>query len=262
MVTVDLLVESRHEHHPVGGASASGRHDHRVTVDIRGVVTVLLPGTGSDEEYLTRAFGGPLRDAGALLHAVAPDPGNLLDGYFRALQEAAQDGPIVVGGVSLGAAVAARWALTHPEGTVGVLAALPAWTGAPADAPAAVSARHTAALLRRDGLAATTAAMRSSSPGWLADELTRSWRRQWPSLPGAMEQAAGYVAPTVAELRTLAVPMGVAAASDDPIHPHAVALEWVSAAPHAALREVDLAAFGPHPARLGAACVAALVAAG
>ncbi len=30
-------------------------------VDLRGVVTVLLPGTGSDDEYLTRAFADPLR---------------------------------------------------------------------------------------------------------------------------------------------------------------------------------------------------------
>ncbi|MCB1265314.1 MAG: alpha/beta hydrolase [Mycobacterium sp.] len=233
-----------------------------MAISIRGVVTVLLPGTGSDEDYLRRAFGGPIAEAGAILHAVAPEPDGLVDGYLRALRIAAGNGPIAVGGVSLGAAVAARWALAHPRDTVAVLAALPAWTGAPSDAPAAVSARHTAALLRRDGLAPTTAAMRSSSPAWLGDELARSWRRQWPALPDAMEEAAAYVAPTVTELGRLHTPLAVAAASDDPIHPLDVAEQWVSAAPRAAMRAVSLGEFGPRPEALAAACLAALAAIG
>lgn len=229
-----------------------------MTISIRGVLTVLLPGTGSDEDYLERAFGGPIGEAGGILHAVAPEPDGLVAGYLRALHAAARDGPIAVGGVSLGAAVAARWALAHPRDAVAVLAALPAWTGPPGDAPAAASARHTAAALRRDGLATTTAAMRTSSPAWLGDELARSWRRQWPALPDAMEEAAAYVAPTRAELGQIHTPMAVVAATDDPIHPTGVAAEWVSAAPRAALRAVSLAEFGPRPATLGAACLAAL----
>ena len=229
-----------------------------MTISIRGVLTVLLPGTGSDEGYLERAFGGPIGEAGGILHAVAPEPDGLVAGYLRALHAAARDGPIAVGGVSLGAAVAARWALAHPRDTVAVLAALPAWTGPPGDAPAAASALHTAAALRRDGLATTTAAMRTSSPAWLGDELARSWRRQWPALPDAMEEAAAYVAPTRAELGQIHTPMAVVAATDDPIHPTGVAAEWVSAAPRAALRAVSLAEFGPRPATLGAAGLAAL----
>jgi hypothetical protein len=73
-----------------------------------------------------------------------------------------------------------------------------------------------------------------------------------------MEEAACYVAPTCEELETLAVPMGVAAATDDPVHPVEVALEWVAAAPRAALRTVTLDAMGVDPAVLGAACLAAL----
>jgi hypothetical protein len=38
-----------------------------------------------------------------------------------------------------------------------------------------------------------------------------------------------------------------------------VALEWVAAAPHAALRTVTLDEMGADPAALGAACVAALL---
>ncbi|MBV8860470.1 MAG: alpha/beta hydrolase, partial [Mycobacterium sp.] len=159
-----------------------------MAVDLRGVTAVVLPGTGSDDDYVTRAFADPLREVGALLVAPAPTPKQLIDGYLGELAEAARGGPIAVGGISIGAAVAAAWALQHPQQAVAVLAALPAWTGAPDDsAPAALAARHSAQQLRHDGLAATTTRMRASSPPWLAEELTRSWRGQWPHLPDAMD---------------------------------------------------------------------------
>ena len=160
--------------------------------------------------------------------------------------------------MSIGAAVAVAWALQHPDRTVAVLAALPAWTGAPDGATAAVAAEYSARQLRDDGLEATTAQMRASSPAWLADELARSWLGQWPDLPDAMEQAATYVAPTHAELQRLAPPLGVAAASDDPIHPIDVGRQWAAAAPCAALRTVTLDQIGADPAALGTACLAAL----
>ncbi|ORB16778.1 alpha/beta fold hydrolase [Mycobacterium noviomagense] len=229
-----------------------------MAVNLRGVTTVLLPGTGSDDHYVARAFASPLHQAGAVVVAHRPRPGQLIDGYRAAMDTAAGAGPIAVGGVSIGAAVAAAWALNHPDRAVAVLAALPAWTGAPAAAPAADAARHSAHQLRRDGLAATTTQMRASSPRWLGDELARSWQRQWPQLPDAMEEAASYVAPSCAELARLVAPLAVAAATDDPIHPLQVAVEWVSAAPRAALRTVTLDQIGAEPATLGAACLDAL----
>nr|WP_090274816.1 alpha/beta fold hydrolase [Mycolicibacterium komanii]CRL67771.1 hypothetical alanine rich protein [Mycolicibacterium komanii] len=230
-----------------------------MTVTLRGVTAVLLPGTGSDDDFVYRAFSGALHEQGATLVTPPPQPHRLVDGYRDALDDAARGGPIAVGGVSIGAAVATAWALAHPSRAVAVLAALPAWTGSPQHAPAAAAARHSAELLRRDGLAATSATMRASSPRWLGDELTRSWLGQWPSLPEAMEAAANYVAPTCEELERLAVPLGVAAASDDPVHPIEVAAEWVTAAPQAALRTVTLDEMGADPGVLGAACVAALL---
>lgn len=227
-------------------------------MDLRGVTAVLLAGTGSDDDYVYRAFSGPLSDAGALLVAPPPRPDRLIDGYVSALDQAARKGPIAVGGVSIGAAVATAWALAHPERTVAVLAALPAWAGAPEAAPAAQAARYSASRLRADGLAATTTQMRASSPPWLADELTRSWRAQWPKLPDAMEEAAAYVAPSCADLARLAAPLAVAAAVDDPIHPLQVAVDWVAAAPRAALRTVTLDQMGTDTAALGATCLAAL----
>ncbi len=229
-----------------------------MAVDLRGVTTVLLPGTGSDDDFVYRAFSTALHGAGAILVTPAPQPGRLIDGYREALDDAARGLPIAVGGISIGAAVATNWALAHPAKAVAVLAALPAWTGSPESAPAALAAHHSADALRRDGLASATAAMRASSPPWLADELTRSWVGQWPSLPDAMDEAADYVAPTCEELERLAVTMGVAAATDDPVHPVEVAIEWVAAAPQAALRTVTLDEMGADPAVLGAACLAAL----
>ncbi|MGV0792372.1 alpha/beta hydrolase [Mycolicibacterium sp. XJ1819] len=229
-----------------------------MAVDLRGVPVVLLPGTGSDEDFVYRAFSPAIGRAGATLGTPAPQPDRLIGGYLEALDDAAAAGPIAVGGVSLGAAVATAWALAHPEQTVAVLAALPAWTGAPDTAPAAVAARYSAASLCRDGLASSTASMQASSPRWLADELTRSWRALWPALPDAMEQAAAYVAPTRAELAGLSAPMGVASAVDDPVHPLAVGAEWAAAAPRAALRTFTLDELGADPSVLGAACLAAL----
>jgi pimeloyl-ACP methyl ester carboxylesterase len=103
--------------------------------------------------------------------------------------------------------------------------------------------------------------MRMSSPPWLAEELTRSWQGQWPHLPDAMEEAAAYVAPTREQLQRLTAPIGIAAATDDPIHPLEIGQEWAAAAPHAALRTVTLDQLGADPAALGAACLAALDAA-
>ncbi|ETB13503.1 hypothetical protein O980_05295, partial [Mycobacterium avium subsp. paratuberculosis 08-8281] len=100
-----------------------------MVVDLRGVRAVLLPGTGSDDDYIHRAFSGPLAGVGAVLVAPPPRPDRLVAGYLEALNDAARRGPIAVGGVSIGAAVAAAWALAHPDRAVAVLAALPAWAG-------------------------------------------------------------------------------------------------------------------------------------
>ncbi|MDH6193540.1 pimeloyl-ACP methyl ester carboxylesterase [Mycobacterium frederiksbergense] len=229
-----------------------------MSVILRGVTTVLLPGTGSDDNYVYRAFSAALHDAGALVVTPPPTPERLIEGYLHALENAARSGPIAVGGVSIGAVVATRWALDHPSRAVAVLAALPPWMGSAQNAPAALLARQSAHLLRQDGLAATVAQMRVSSPAWLADELARSWVGQWPTLPDALDEAAGYGAPTCAELEQLAVPMGVAVATDDPVHPAEVGYEWMTAVPRAALRTVTLAEMGRDTGVLGAACVAAL----
>lgn len=226
---------------------------------LHGNAVVLLPGTGSDDDYVQRAFSDPLRRAGATLVAPRPQPEQLIDGYLAALDAAAaQYGAIAAGGVSIGAAVAITWALQHPDAILALLAALPAWTGPPGDAPAAQAARYTAQQLRHDGLAAVVAQLHASSPAWLAAELTRSWTGQWPHLPDALAAAAAYVAPSRTELRELRVPLGIVAATDDPVHPLHIATEWADAAPRSGLRTVTLGQIGANPTTLGGACLAAL----
>lgn len=229
-----------------------------MAVNLRGVTAVLLPGTGSDDDFVYRAFSTALHEVGASVVTPAPQPERLVEGYLEELDGASHTGPIAVGGVSIGAAVAVAWALSHPGHAVAVLAALPAWTGEPDAAPAALAARHSAELLRRDGLVSATHQMQASTPKWLADELTRSWVGQWPALPDAMDEAARFVAPTSGQLEGLMVPMGVVSATDDAVHPLEVGLEWVSAAPRASLQTVTLDEIGADPGVLGARCLAAL----
>ncbi|UYP20654.1 alpha/beta hydrolase [Rhodococcus sp. Z13] len=219
---------------------------------------VLLPGTGSDAVFAEKAFGAEARRRGLVPVAVDPDPRAVVDSYLAALGRAAADGPIVVGGVSIGAAVALRWAFDHPERVVGVLAALPAWTGSPDDAPAAASARWTASELRAHGLEAVTGAMTASSPAWLAGELGRSWRAQWPDLPSALDEAARYRALDVEDLRGVTVPVGITAAVDDAVHPLGVGQQWAREIPRARLETVTLDRIGEDPGILGVRCFAAL----
>ena len=169
---------------------------------MRGVVTVLLPGTGSDDDYVYRAFAGPLEQAGAVVISVTPEPGRLVDGYLEALDRAlnaARNSPGIrshrgrrsVAGRGGGRRVGVGPPPAHGCGA-GRAAAVDRRAGRRPGGGLSPAHRPT---LRRDGLEATTAAMQASSPQWLADELTRSWRRQWPALPDAMEEAAAYVAP-------------------------------------------------------------------
>nr|WP_228536614.1 alpha/beta hydrolase [Nocardia sp. XZ_19_231] len=216
------------------------------------VTVVALPGTGSDADFAARAFGPAALARGLAFHAVEPDPQAVIGSCTAALDAAAARGPVLAAGISLGAAIALDWAAEHSNAVVGVITALPAWTGAEtASCPAALSASVTAEQLRADGLEAVIERMRASSPRWLADALTQSWRRQWPHLPAALDEAAGYAWPSPAALAANNVPIAVVGASDDPVHPIAVAEEWASTLPSARLHRVTLAELGADPAVLG-----------
>ncbi|MFE7741106.1 alpha/beta fold hydrolase [Nocardia sp. NPDC057455] len=213
---------------------------------------VALPGTGSDADFARRAFGPASAARGSDFVAVEPDPRRVVASCVAALEAAADSGPVLVAGISLGAAIALEWAAVHPDRVVGVVAALPAWTGPDTAAcPAALSAAATAAQLRTDGLAAVLDRMRASSPRWLADALTQSWRAQWPDLPRALEEAADYKWPAAELLATFEPPLAVVTAVDDPVHPRAVAEQWAALAPRTHLSRITLDELGTDPAILG-----------
>lgn len=213
---------------------------------------VALPGTGSDADFARRAFGPASAARGLDFVAVEPDPRRVVASCRAALDAAADSGPVLVAGISLGAAIALEWAAEHPRRVVGVVAALPAWTGPDTAAcPATLSAAATAAQLRVDGLDTVIDRMRASSPRWLADALTQSWRAQWPELPRALEEAADYKWPDAELLSAFELPLAVVTAVDDPVHPRAVAEEWAALAPRAHLYRITLDELGADPAILG-----------
>lgn len=222
-------------------------------------VAVVLPGSGSDAMFARQAYGPALAAAGTDVRAVEPNPAGVVESYRAALDAAwLEHGPIIVGGISIGAAVALAWAGEHPDRTVGVLAALPPWLGDASGAPAAQSAALTAHRLRTEGLSSVTEAMRTSSPRWLADTLSRSWASQWPHLPDALDEAAAYHAPDAPSLRRVTSPTAVVGATDDAVHPFDVAKVWRREIPRSALAAVSLDDIGADPSIIGHRAVAGL----
>jgi pimeloyl-ACP methyl ester carboxylesterase len=223
-------------------------------------VAVLLPGTGSDEVFVRSVFAGPLAAAGVEALTPAPPAGEKLAVGFLTLLDSLADGrdqPLLVGGISFGAHLAAEWAVRNPGRCAGLLLAMPAWHGHPGDAPASLAAKASADLVEQQGL---EAALRLSVAGvapWLAAELTRAWRRHGDGLATSLRVAADYPAPTLDALRELDIPAGIAACVDDPVHPAEVADRWAGALPRAGVRETTLDALGADRESLGQAAVAA-----
>lgn len=222
----------------------------------------MLPGTGSDETFVREVFGEPLAALGVRL--IAPPPprgGDLVRGSLAALDEIAADagGPILVGGISFGAHVAAAWAVRENTRCAGLLAALPAWNGEPGLAPASLAANLSADLVAENGLEWALAASVEGVPLWLADELTRAWRGHGDSLAEGLRAAAACPAPTLADLATVDIPAGIATCVDDPIHPAKVACDWAGALPRGAVCETTLTALGEDRASLGRATVSAFL---
>ncbi|TWH19067.1 alpha/beta fold hydrolase [Prauserella rugosa] len=230
------------------------------------VHTVVLPGTGSDEVFTRRVFAPAVAACGGTLETPPPSPGAALVPEFLAAFDAAAartDGPLLVGGVSLGAHLAAEWALRNADRCAGVLAVLPAWSGAAGGggdgdgngAPAALAAQASADLVEREGLERALRLSTEGVPAWLADELSRAWRRHGAGLVAGLRAAASHPAPTLDALAECRVPVGIVACTDDPVHPASVAHAWAGALPRAQVRETTLAAFGADPSTAGRAAL-------
>ncbi|SHM47373.1 hypothetical protein [Cryptosporangium aurantiacum] len=237
-------------------------------------MAIVLPGSASNADFVRRAFGPPLAAAGFCLVTADPPVEDVVAGQLTVLDDAEERfGPALVGGVSLGAHLAVRWAAhrlnrsaarrpSRRPAVAGLLLVMPAWTGEP-DAVAGVSA-ITAADVERDGVAATVERLRAAAPGsWVVDELAAAWPRYTArELTTALRATATSAGPTLAELASLTVPCGVVAVTDDPMHPATVAEAWAEAAPTAALTTTTLAAVGADRTYLGHAAIQACRAVG
>ncbi|TCP55223.1 thioesterase domain-containing protein [Tamaricihabitans halophyticus] len=219
---------------------------------------VLLPGTGSDDEFVRAVFLEPLRAVGIHLHTPAPRPGaRLAEHYLDELTRHAGEGPILAGGLSFGAHLAAEWALANPDRCAGLLLALPAWHGAPDEAPAALAAHASADAVAALGVPAALRAATEGIPDWLAAELRRSWPSYGAELATSLRVAARRAAPAAEALETLAIPTGLGGFRDDPVHPIAMAESWATRLPAATLRGTSIQAMATDRAALGRATVLA-----
>lgn len=237
------------------------RHDHAVQL-LSGVtggpVAVLLPGTASTGEFVARAFGPALRALG--IGVVSGDPpGDVAARYAELADAVARFRPVLIGGVSVGAHVAARWAATSAYRPDGLLLAMPAWTGAPG--PVAAASAVAAAEVERDGVAAALARIQAGAApasAWVAGELAAAWPSyRGPALAAALRASAASRGPSPAELAAVAVPCGLVLLRDDLLHPASVGRAWAAALPRAAVVETGLAAVGADRATLGRGAVLA-----
>jgi pimeloyl-ACP methyl ester carboxylesterase len=228
-------------------------------------LAVLLPGTGSDDVFVRSVFEVPLAAVGIRTIAPCPSPGPRLGETFLDELDAASErnvGGVLVGGISFGAHLAAEWALRNRDRCAGLLLALPAWNGVPDNSPAALSARLGADAVRENGTEVALRTVGESVDPWLVTELGRAWRGYGDGLADSLVAAADRPAPTLEELATLDIPVGVAAFTDDQVHPASVARAWVDAMPRAALCTTRLDIVGADPEALGRAAVMAWLRAG
>lgn len=207
-------------------------------------VALLAHGAGSTAEFVLRTFGPTL---GALSWRVAswdavPAAGGSADRSPADLGRFVADlGAGLVGGVSRGAHLAARWAAASPGRHDGVrlLLALPAWTGAPG--PVGAAATTAADELERDGLPAVLARLRRTAHPWAAFEVERAWSTyDEQALVGALRTAAVAQGPSLDELATIDRPCGIIGLAGDPLHPLEVAERWSGTIAEARLEVVAL----------------------
>ena len=169
--------------------------------------------------------------------------------------------PVLLGGVSRGAHLAATWAAdAAAAGTTvrGLVLALPAWSGPPGRT-ARLSAQA-ADQVEAVGVGAALAAAREGGAlAWVLEELEASWPRYDPAeLVADLRAVARSPAPTPAVLRRVRVPAGVVGLVDDPFHPVEVARGWAERLRTAALEEVAVDLPGGDVATIGRAAVRAL----
>ena len=239
--------------------------------DLRAPRLLLQHGVGSSCTYLDEAVAPPLVTAGWCV-VVADLRGHgaaspVRDAAHHALDRLVADvaalaeavAPVAVGGVSAGGHAATAAVARGAVDVARVVAALPAWTGraVPGEGPHAA----VAAEVRDHGVAGMVARLRDE-PGlepWLRRVLLRDLTAgDEASVEAALLALDGGLAPTLVELRSVRVPLGVVGWPDDPGHPLAVARQWAAAAPDATLVTTSLEAPSTDQFALGGAMATAL----
>jgi pimeloyl-ACP methyl ester carboxylesterase len=228
---------------------------------------VLVSGVGSTGEFAARCWAGcvpsgyrlvtyDLRGHGASTPLPDPDDQALAHHVRDLAVVAGATSARVVGGTSLGAHVAASYALTGAP-LDALLLAIPGWLGA--GSPTALANAAVADELAATGVEATLARIAAEDvPRWIVIELERSWRAHDPgSLVAAFRAVAAGAAPDVTALGRVRAAAGVVGMVDDPAHPFAAAEAYAAALPRAALESLSLAEWGERRSILGDAALAA-----
>ncbi len=214
---------------------------------------VIAHGSGSSTDFVRRAFGQALDDAGFELVALDERSGDV-SAVLAALRTAVEStSAALVGGVSLGAHAAALLAAEWAD-LAGVLLVLPAWTGSPtAVARLSALAAHE---VEQQGLAAALA--RVADQGWVGAELAAAWPAYSEAgLAQVLRATALSPGPDTATLAAVHAPVGLVGLRDDPFHPIDVARGWAGLIPRSALEELDADAPSADRGVLGRAAVRA-----
>ncbi|MDA9913161.1 alpha/beta hydrolase [Candidatus Nanopelagicales bacterium] len=210
-------------------------------------IAILAHGAGSSGEFLARAF--PADRLGVADCIYLDDRTGDINRIQENLRSAVQDtdAPVLLGGVSLGAHAAAMVLSDPPSNVVGGLLILPAWSGA--NQPVADLTAIAAEAVRSLGSQGVLQELPTTD--WVTEQLSLAWaRRTDESLVNELATAAEQPGPTLAQLRTIPVPVGLVKLQQDPLHPATVAELWSREIPAASVTQLlrdepapDLAVF-------------------
>jgi pimeloyl-ACP methyl ester carboxylesterase len=235
----------------------------RVTTRGEGPAVLFQHGLGGDEPQVVASFpddAGWRRitvecrgHGGSTLGTTRPLDFPLFTGDALAAI-AAEPGPVVVGGISMGAAIALRIAALHPARVAGLILVRPAWGFAPATHLAPM--HEVAALLetlppdearRRFEASATAGRLAEEAPDNLNSLIGFFGRPDAPAFAATLRGIAGGPGPGVTreQAAAIACPTLVIGNRRDAIHPLPVAAELAAAIPGAQYLEVHPKADDP-----------------